>query len=265
MLRFASFALAVTLGTSAIAEAVKNPLTPEGSWRDLKDDIVGDVAITDGAPLFTLDAPYRAHDAAVVPIVIEQIDDSQTISSMDLVVDENPAPLVANISFGPAMHPVSFETRVRVNLYSNVRAVVQTEAGHFMNGRFVKASGGCSAPATRDPEEALAGMGNMRMRFFDDDKPKMSGTRQEAQIMLRHPNYSGLQRNQITQLFIPAHFIDTLTIKQGDEVLFTMTGGISISENPVFRFKYTATGEELTVEATDTQGNVFKDQFEGGA
>lgn len=264
MSRLTTLAIAAFLGTSALADGIQNPLVDEGSWPDLEDDIVGAVPISDGTALFSINAPYRAHDAAVVPIVIEQLDDEQTITTMDLVVDENPAPLVAHMTFGPAMHPVKFETRVRVNLYSNVRAVAQTENGHFMNGRFVKASGGCSAPATRDPEEALAGMGEMRMRFFGD-QPQASGMRREAQIMLRHPNYSGMQRDQISQLFIPAHFIDSMKVLQGDEVLFTMTGGISISENPVFRFEYTTNGaDQIRVEATDTQGNIFADSFSAG-
>ena len=77
--------------------------------------------------------------------------------------------------------------------------------------------------------------------------------------MIRHPNYSGLQRDQVTQLFVPAHFIDTLEVRQGDELLFTLTGGISISENPVFRFSYDDNGAPaLQVRATDTEGNLFE-------
>ena len=130
-----------------------------------------------------------------------------------------------------------------------------------MQGRFVKASGGCSAPATSDPEAALAGMGEMRLRSFGA-APQMSTPRREAQIMIRHPNYSGLQRDQITQLFVPAHFIDTLEVRQGDELLFTMEGGISISENPVFRFSYNDNGApEIVVKATDTEGNSFEQRL----
>ena len=78
--------------------------------------------------------------------------------------------------------------------------------------------------------------------------------------MIRHPNYSGLQRDQITQLFIPAHFLDTIEVWQEDELLFTMEGGISISENPVFRFFYRDNGAlNLTVKATDTEGNTFEE------
>ncbi|MEY8828478.1 quinoprotein dehydrogenase-associated SoxYZ-like carrier [Sedimentitalea sp. XS_ASV28] len=252
--------LVASLTLPAIAEtpAPRNPLTDGETWADLRGDIVGEAVIADGAALFEVDAPYRAHDAATVPIHIRQLDDSREIESAIIVIDENPAPLAAELSFGPSMSPLDIEVRVRVNMYSNVRVIASTEAGLAMNGRFVKASGGCSAPATKDPELALASMGQMRLKYFET-APQMSPARREAQIMIRHPNYSGLQRDQVTQLFIAAHFIDRLEVFQGDDMLFTMEGGISISENPVFRFSYSDNGTPaLRVRATDTEGNVFE-------
>jgi sulfur-oxidizing protein SoxY len=106
---------------------------------------------------------------------------------------------------------------------------------------------------------ALAHMGEMRLRHFDT-APAQIGSRRDAQLMIRHPNYSGLQRDQITQLFVPAHFIQDLTVWQGDEMLFSLTGGISISEDPVFRFSYTDNGTpDLRIRAEDTDGNVFEE------
>jgi sulfur-oxidizing protein SoxY len=247
----------------------ENPLQNGASWEDLRGDIVGEVDLHDGASLFEVVAPYRAHDAATVPLVIKQKTGAETIERAIVVIDENPAPMAADFRFGPAMGPLNFELRVRVNQYSNVRVLAETEADWSMTGRYVKASGGCSAPASRDPEVALASMGKMRLRHFETDtKPLstapatpalMSVARREAQIMIRHPNYSGLQRDQITQLFIGAHFIDQLEVFQGDEMLFTMTGGISVSENPVFRFGYLDNGAPaLRVRAQDTEGNVFE-------
>lgn len=237
---------------------IKNPLNDGESWAELKYDIVGDAPISDGTGLFSVEAPYRAHDAATVPVAIRQTDPSITIKSAKIVIDENPAPLAADLTFGPAMAPLNMELRVRVNMYSNLRVIAETDRGSYMNGRFVKASGGCSAPATKDPELALASMGKMRLRHFGD-KPQMSTARREAQIMIRHPNYSGLQRDQVTQLFITAHFIDKLEVFQGEDTLFVMEGGISISENPVFRFDYTDNGSlSLRVRARDTEGNVFE-------
>ena len=46
---------------------------------------------------------------------------------------------------------------------------------------------------------------------------------------------------------------------QGEEMLFTLTGGISISENPVFRFRYLDNGAPgFRVRMQDTEGNVVE-------
>lgn len=250
-------ALAV-LGSGALAgEPVRNPLTESATWLDLREDVLGEAAAGDGGALLNVDAPYRAHDAATVPIVLTQSDPNKIITGATIVVDENPAPVAGVFAFGPSMGPIEFELRVRVDQYSNVRVIAETEDGLYMTGRFVKASGGCSAPASRDAAVALSTMGQMKLRHFDE--AKMSTPRREAQVMIRHPNYSGLQRDQITQLFINAHFIDHIEVRQGDDLLFAMEGGISISENPVFRFSYDDNGAPgLTVRATDTEGNVFE-------
>ncbi|WP_297770976.1 quinoprotein dehydrogenase-associated SoxYZ-like carrier [uncultured Roseovarius sp.] len=258
-LALTALCLSLALGTSAQAEAPRNPLQEGETWDYLRSDILNDnKAVTPGS-IFSVEAPYRAHDAATVPVVITQTDQSAgPIRTLKLVVDENPAPLAAEIEFGPAMAPLNFETRVRVNSYSNLRVVAETQNASYIDGRFVKASGGCAAPATRDPEVALAHMGEMRLRHFDS-APVQAGVRRDAQLMIRHPNYSGLQRDQITQLFVPAHFIQDLTVWQGDDVLFSLTGGISISEDPVFRFSYTDNGApDLRIRAEDTDGNVFE-------
>ena len=249
---------ALIAGPLLAAEPVQNPLTASPTWDDLRVDVVGEAEIRPGGDILELDAPYRAHDAATVPVILRQTDPDAQISKATVVIDENPAPVAAILGFSPAMAPIDFELRVRVNQYSNVRVITETPDGLSMSGRYVKASGGCSAPASRDPEEALAGMGQMKLRMFGD-QPLMSTARREAQIMVRHPNYSGLQRDQVTQLFIPAHFIDHMEVWQGDDLLFTMDGGISVSENPVFRFSYADNGApNLIVKATDTEGNSFE-------
>lgn len=239
-------------------DTVKNPMTDSETWQELQYDVVGDAQIEITDALLSVDAPYRAHDAATVPIVLKQLDPDTQITAATVVIDENPAPVAGVFTFSPAMGQLDFEMRVRVNQYSNVRVIAETPDGLRMAGRYVKASGGCSAPATKDPEAALASMGKMKLRSFDD-AAQMSKPRREAQIMIRHPNYSGLQRDQITQLFIPAHFIDHLEVWQGPDLLFTMDGGISISENPAFRFAYDDNGAPaLTIKATDTAGNTFE-------
>src|SRR5258708_12755297 len=78
------------------------------------------------------------------------------------------------------------------------------------------------------------------MRFRQFSRPTdgpVSGPR-EAQIMIRHPNNSGLQRDQVTLLYVPAFFVRELRVWQGDELVLAMDGGISISEDPNIRFGY---------------------------
>jgi sulfur-oxidizing protein SoxY len=149
---------------------------------------------------------------------------------------------------------------VRVNDYSWLRAIAETGSGELhMTQTFVKASGGCSAPAVKNTDEAMASMGKMKLRQFPE--PAMSKI-QELQLMIRHPNNSGFQRDPITQYFIPAHFVQKLSISQDDKLILAMEGGISISEDPNFRFDFKANGAgEIKVEATDTDGKVFQDQW----
>jgi len=264
-------AIATLMSTGAIAgEAVKNPLVNGETWTDLKYDVVEDMPLIQSDDLFTLDAPFRAFDAATVPVHITQSEGSEArIEKLILVVDENPSPVVAEFTFGDSMGALDFETRVRVNSYSNVRAIGITEDGDaYMTGRYVKASGGCSAPASKDAAAALASLGKMKIRQFDNmDQPTQSsadqtGQRRVAQIMIKHPNYSGLSRDQITHLFVLARFIDVLEVYQGDDLLFKMEAGISISEDPSFRFTYTDNGSDtLRIYAEDTEGEVFEQTF----
>ena len=76
--------------------------------------------------------------------------------------------------------------------------------------------------------------------------------------MIRHPNYSGMQMDQVTRLYVPAHFITSVQIWQGDDLLIGIESGISISENPEFRFDYRPNGAtQFRAEARDNEGNVF--------
>lgn len=240
------------------AAAQDNPLQNSPTWEDLRASVLGiEADVPLDLTVLDLDAPMRAHEAAIVPIRLTQPADAPHVQAVTLVIDENPAPVAAEYSFGPAMAPLDFEFRVRVDSYSDVRAIADTGNGNrVMAGRFVKASGGCSAPAGKDMAAVEATMGQMRWKSAAQDG-RTIGT-----LMIRHPNFSGLQRDQLTLLTIPAHFIDRLEVRQGDDLLFTLKAGISISEDPVFRFVYDPNGQPIHVHAEDTDGNVWDQTFE---
>jgi sulfur-oxidizing protein SoxY len=235
----------------------------ETTWASLKTQIVGDRTTEDGTGLIELVAPKRAEDAALVPVEVRiraPEGDGRRVKTVTLVIDENPAPVAATFRFGEEAQNFDLSTRLRVNSYSFVRAIAETSDGRlYMTKAYVKAAGGCSAPATKDLVEAKANLGQMRFRAF------AAVGRPEAQVQIRHPNYSGLQMDQITRHYTPAWFVETVTVRQGDRPLWSMEGGISISEDPTFRFSYRSTGEAVTVEAKDTEGQVFRQSFAGGS
>lgn len=256
-------AAAGALAGAGPAVAQQSMAGSERIWNALKGDVLGERPILLDTGLVRIEAPKRAQDAALVPVDI-YIDPAKVagVKSVTMVIDVNPAPVAARFEFGKDAGVTHLSTRVRVNDYSWLRAIAETENGELhMSQTFVKASGGCSAPAVKNSKEALASMGQMKLRQFAPPAETMS-TAQELQLMIRHPNNSGLQRDPLTQYFIPAHFVQNLKISQGDRLILAMEGGISISEDPNFRFDFAAHGtEDIRVEAADTDGKVFTDQW----
>ena len=234
----------------------------EETWNSIRGDIFKDRPILDGAGLVILDAPRRAEDAAIVPIGMRvdlASDDKRTLQSLTLVIDENPAPVAGTFTIGPRSGVTSISTRVRVNSYSYVRAIAELSDGKLYGVKaFVKASGGCSAPASSNADATRSMLGQMKFRTFRNESDALP----EAQLMLRHPQNSGLQMDQLTRLYIPPFFIDNLKVWQGDDLIVSMDGGISISEDPNIRFNYRPNGAaRFRVEAVDTSRKIFRDEW----
>lgn len=247
-------ALGITLALAPLAA-----IAAEATWDELRPSLWPDRAVADGAAFIEVKAPGRAPDAATTPVELTVAPpEGRAVKRLTLIVDENPAPVAAEFEVGPAMgREIHISTRIRVDAYSDVRAVVELDDGTLHEAhRFVKASGGCSAPASKDAAAALAAMGQLRFRVFD------SPARPEAQTMVRHPNHSGFQIDQVTLLATPAHFVDMMEVTLGDQLVFRMTGGISLSEDPAIRFGYVPNGaESFEVRVTDTEGGEFAGAF----
>lgn len=263
-------AIAVVFAPASGGAAVDRAAMPEQpsvAWDVLRPSLFGERAILDGGGMIALDAPYRAEDAGIVPIGIA-IDPGpdRRVRRVSLIIDENPVPMAAEFELGESMgRKIDLSVRVRIDAYSNVRVVAELGDGTlYQHARFVKASGGCSAPALKDQDATMASLGEMRLRRFtaaadaDDRRP-------EAQVMVRHPNSSGFQMDPTTNLYVPAHFVDELAVTQKGQLLFRMTGGISISEDPTVRFRYVPTGDDtFEVTATDTERREFRASFPAG-
>jgi sulfur-oxidizing protein SoxY len=239
-------------------------------WPGLAEEIFHGRALADGSGLIALDMPYRAEDAAIVPMTIRTTlpaGDARTVRTITVVIDENPAPLAATFELGARAGVTEISTRVRVNSYTHVHAVTELSDGRLYAVRtFVKASGGCSAPAMKNADAAKATIGQMRLRHLPRSVDAPAGVTREAQVMLRHPNNSGLQMDQVTRLYVPAFFVRDLRIYQGDDLVLAMVGGISISEDPNIRFNYVPNGAAaFRVEAIDTEERVYRTEWPTGA
>ncbi|MFG1191631.1 quinoprotein dehydrogenase-associated SoxYZ-like carrier [Xanthobacter flavus] len=254
--------LAGMLASPAAAQSAQaDPDKPEATWSSIRGDIFPSAKITDAGNAVRIDAPGRAEDAALVPLTLAlelPKDDPRTLKAVTLIIDENPAPVAGRFAFGDGIRNFSLSVRVRVNSYSWVRAVAETSDGALiMTKAYVKAAGGCSAPATKDTAESIAKLGEIRFRSFAD-----SG-RPEAQVQIRHPNFSGLQMDEATRGYTPAWFVREVQVKQGAKLIFAMEGGISISEDPTFRFSFTPSADPVSVRAEDTEGKIFARTFPG--
>ena len=255
--------LSVALGAHLAPAATSDAYDP---WPGLVQDIFSNRPMNDGSDVVAIEMPYRAEDAAIVPVTLRtklSAGDTRRIKTITLVIDQNPAPMAAKFELGPDANVSEISTRVRVNNYTDVHAVAElTDGKLYMVKTYVKASGGCSAPAAKNADEAKARLGQMRYRQFarPGDGPA-SGAR-EAQIMIGHPNNSGLQRDQVTLLYIPAFFINELHLWQDDSPVLSMEGGISISEDPNIRFTYVSNAaKRFRAEAKDTDGHVFQHEW----
>jgi sulfur-oxidizing protein SoxY len=262
---FLGTAMLVLAGWAGGALAAGPSEDPEASaeWQKVRTALFGErpIAKADDQVL-VLEAPYRAEDAATVPVAIRsRFDQSATrfVKTAWLIIDRNPSPVAAVFHFTPESGRADLETRVRVEQYTHMRAIAELNDGSLhMATRFVKASGGCSAPAGKDPAAAAANLGRMKFRV----DPAGGAGPMRAQLMISHPNTTGLAMDQATRLYPSPHFVREVTVTYRDKPILVAEVDFSISENPNFRFYFQpGEGGELRAQVVDTNDLKFETQF----
>lgn len=262
--------LGVVAAGSASGSALLAPAVIAAPQQDLWPGLVGTLfpgqTMTQDGTIIKLGTPLSAEDAALVPITLHMElakDNSASgaphrIKKVTLVIDGNPAPVAAVFEFGSKSSVTTIETRVRVNQNTKVHAVAETADGKlYVSESFVAAAGGCSSPSAKNLDPNDPQIGIIKVRQLPPTYANQDPMRKEALVMIKHPNNSGMQMDQTTHRYIPARYVD-LKIMQGDDLVFTVTGGISISEDPNFRFDYVSNGTNVIhVAARDTTGKNF--------
>lgn len=225
------------------------------NWNEgIKSQYFGNKTIIEDESLVNLETPYRAEDPALVPITVKsKIPQTaeRYIKKISVFVDNNPFPFVGEFELTPASGKADLSMRIRVNTYSNVRAVAELNNGELhMHKQFVKASGGCSAPIGADLDAAMQRLGKMKFRIDDAIK---AGEPTLTQLLISHPNITGMQMDQVTRFIKKSHFVEKVTVTFNDQLVLVAKTDIAISADPNFRFYFVpkASGV-LKAEISDT-------------
>jgi sulfur-oxidizing protein SoxY len=247
--------LGVTLA-APIAHAADDDTARQQRWDALAAAIFPGHHVNPAPGFVGIDAPVRAMDAALVPVTLT-LPTGKPLKSLYLVVDENPSPIAAHVVFGPAADGRTLTLRIRVDQYTNLHAVAETADGQlYATARFIKAAGGCSAPGSETPEIALRGAGRMKLRLHDE-----AGA-QTADLLIKHPNFNGMQMDQVSHLYTPARYVNRIDIAYNGRAVLHMDTDISVASDPAigFGFKSDGTGT-LTVDVADTAHATWHQDF----
>ena len=225
-------------------------------WERLSGKLFAGKSLIHGQSVVQLFVPLRAAYGASVPVkVVSKLPQKPElhVRKMYVVVDKNPSQLAMVLDLTTEVGQADFETRLRVDEYSHVRVVSELSDGTLhTDSRYVKTSGGCSAPPNR---EALHLIGKTMLKVAGEvhmDQPMT------ADVTVIHPNDTGFELNQQTVMYIPPHFVRSIRVSYAGRKVFDADLDFSVSENPTLRFNFVPHGKgELRAEVTDTKDGQF--------
>jgi len=264
--RKAALVLCLMLGATNNATGAESKSTAEtiDRWELVKQQLFADKPIADTGNVISLDAPGRAYDAARVPVTLRSLvkqDPDNYIVKLYLIVDKNPVPVAGTFTFEPNGGWQTIDTELRVNEYSHMRVVAEMNNGELhMASRFIKAVGGCSAPPSSYDRSDQTRFGTFEASITNLLDPKVPAL---ARIRIVHPNASGMQFDQMSRTYIPAHYIHTMAAEFNDQPIFTLETNFSLSQDPVLGFNFEPTEKgTLKLYALDSKKQRFEESWE---
>ncbi len=253
-LALATSSMRTLAAVGGLPAAAHDDSSPE--WDRLAAKLFPGKRLQTGSGIVQLTAPLRAAYGASVPVkVISQLAQTPSlyVRRLHIVVDKNPSPIAAVIDLTTDTGQADFETRLRVDEYSHVRVVSELSNGELhTDSRFVKTSGGCSAPPNRD---SLHLTGKTMFKLPSGVAMNAPTT---ADVTVIHPNDTGFELNNVTVMFIPPHFVRSIKVSYAGKKIFDADLDFSLSENPTLRFNFVPHGAgELRAEVTDSKDAQF--------
>lgn len=210
-----------------------------------------------------IEAPKRAESGAQVPVTYT-IDNAAAggvkIVKLYSFVDANPIPLTATYHLTDAVGNFNLSTRIRFEMDAFVRLVGEDAKGNlYLASREIRAAGGCGGTVENDEAAVRAAAGKIKMKV-DDVK---FGTAATTTFNIKHIMRTGLQRDLVSQGFVPAFYINKTEFKYNGKPLMTVDVGVGTAEDPYFKFNFVPKeAGKLEVTATDNEGKSFNSEIE---
>ena len=232
------------------APAAHTDSSPE--WENLREKLFQSRKVDATPGTVQIIAPLRAAYGASVPIkIVSKLPQTPDlyVKRIYLLVDKNPSPVAMVLDLTNEVGQADFETRLRVDEYSHVRVIAELSNGQLhMDSRYVKTSGGCSAPPNRD---ALNLIGKTVLKVTE---PVTLNQPTTADVTVLHPNDTGFELNNVTVMYIPAHFVRSIKVSFAGRKVFDADLDFSVSENPTLRFNFVPHGQgQLRAEVEDSK------------
>ena len=81
--------------------------------------------------------------------------------------------------------------------------------------------------------------------------------------MIRHPNFNGMQMNQVTRYYTPARFLRTIDATYEGGSVFHLDSDISLSTDPVITFGFVPQQKgRMRIVAHDSSNATFDHSFD---
>lgn len=246
------FGLLAGVNVSVMAEP--NPTL----WPVMKEAFFEKRPMTE-VTFMKIDAPRRAESGAQVPVTYS-IDNAAAsgvkITKLYAFVDANPIPLTATYHLTEALGNFQLATRIRFETDAFVRLVGEDAKGNlYLASREIRAAGGCGGTVENDEAATRAAAGRIKMNV---EPPAKFGAATPATFNIKHVMRTGLQRDLVSQGFVPAFYINKTEFKYNGKPVMTVDVGVGTAEDPYFKFNFIpAEPGKLEVVATDNEGKSF--------
>lgn len=232
----------------SLSLAARSEVNPE-LWPYIQERMFKGKNIV-SADFIKITGPKRASSGAQVPINIQlAAKEGIEIKKIFLIIDANPTQHAATYLLTDATQNLDLSTRIRMETDSFVRVVGEAADGKlYMSEVAIRASGGCSGYMNVNDPEHSKDLGKILIKSEDN----------YLTARIKHPNFTGLQRDSLSGWYVPEWIITDVSINFNGKNILKVESGISISEDPYIKFNFSPKSPgEITILANDTKGQSF--------